>query len=288
MADLTVIILAKDEELNIRKCIENVKPIARRIVVVDSYSTDNTVSIAKELGADVYQHPFKHYGAQFQWAIDNCDIKTQWVFRLDADEEVSAESRIEIEDLCKKNKDTDVNGFVFRLIYIFMGRKIKHGSLNILKKLCIFKYGKAYMEDRYMGEQIVLTEGRSIDMRTLSYHHDFKNMTFLINKMNWYATREVKDMHIQDERKDQEISTLDVPSKIRRAIKYNIYYKMPSRMRAKMFFFYCYVLRGGFLDGQEGYYFYFFEAYFYHLLVDAKEFEVKKTGKLPGETGAWD
>ncbi|MDD6148812.1 MAG: glycosyltransferase family 2 protein [Lachnospiraceae bacterium] len=288
MADLTVIILTKNEELNIKKCIENVKPIAKRIVVVDSYSTDRTIDIAKELGAEIYQHPFKHYGAQFQWAIDNCNIKTQWVFRLDADEEVSAESRNEIEELCEKNRNTDINGFVFRQIYIFMGRKIKHGSLNILKKLCIFKYGKACMEDRYMGEQIVLTEGRSIDMKTLSYHHDFKNMTFLINKMNWYATREVKDIYIQDEKKDQEINTLDVPSKVRRAIKYKVYYKMPSRMRAKMFFFYCYILRGGFLDGKEGYYFYFFEAYFYHLLVDAKQFEAEKTGIIPGETGAWN
>lgn len=288
MADITVIILTKDEELNIKKCIEAVQPIAKRIVIVDSYSTDNTVEIARTLGADIYQHPFKHYGAQFQWAIDNCDIDTQWVFRLDADEEVSEESRVEIEKLCKENANTNINGFVFRLIYIFLGKEIRHSGLNILEKLCIFKYGKAYMEDRYLGEQIVLTEGKSIKMKSLSYHHDFKSMTFLINKLNWYATREVKDMYIQKDAKNQEVKTLDFPSKVRRVLKYSVYYKMPSKTRTKLYFFYRYILRGGFLDGKEGFYFCFFELYFYRVLVDAKLYEVEKTGKLPGETGTWD
>ena len=84
MNDITVIILTKNEEENISRCINSVKEIAARIIVLDSFSDDDTIRIAKSLGADIYQHEFKHYGAQFQYALDNYDIQTEWVFRLDA------------------------------------------------------------------------------------------------------------------------------------------------------------------------------------------------------------
>ena len=83
---MTIIILTKDEEVNIRRCIESVKGLAKRIVVVDSGSSDKTIEIAQSLGADIYSHPWKHYADQFNWALDNTDINTKWVFRFDADE----------------------------------------------------------------------------------------------------------------------------------------------------------------------------------------------------------
>lgn len=285
MADITIVILTKNEENNIARCIESVRPIANRIVVVDSFSTDHTVEIAEKLGAEVVQHPFKHYGAQFQFAIDNTNIQTKWVFRLDADEEVSEESRKEIEELCVAHENTDVNGFVFRLQTEFMGKTIKHGVLNVLEKLCIFKYGKAYMEDRYLGEHLVLTEGRSVIMKSLSIHHDVKNLQYMMNKFNWYSTREVKD-YFDQQKKQQEIERLDRPTRLRRYIKFHIYYNMPSKLRCRLVFFYWYILRLGFLDGIEGYYWNFFQTMFYRTLVDAKIREVERMGVEIGETGS--
>ena len=287
MADMTVIILTKDEEMHIEQCIRSVLPIAKRIVVMDSYSTDRTLEIAKSLGADVYQHPFRHYGAQFQYALDNTNINTKWVFRLDADEEVSAESRIEIEELCKNNAETDINGIVFRMRIEFQGRELHHGFLNIQEKLCIFKLGKAYMEDRYWGEQLILTEGRSISMRTTSLHHPVRDMSFMINKFNWYTTRETKD-YFERRSNSQPIKELDIPSRVRRVIKYNIYYRLPPAIRSRMMFHYYYYVKLGFLDGREGYYWNFFQTYFYRLLTDAKIDEVVRTRKKIDETGTWD
>lgn len=287
MADITVIILTKDEEEHIEQCINSVQAIAKRIVVVDSFSTDKTVDIAKRLGADVYEHPFKHYGAQFQYALDNTNIDTEWVFRLDADEEVSEESRNEIEEICAKNRDTDINGVVFRLRIEFMGRELRHGFINVQEKLCIFKYQKAYMEDRYWGEQIVLTEGRSISMRSISLHHPTRNLSFMINKFNWYTTREAKD-YFERSINDQPIRDLDTPSRLRRILKYSVYYHLPVAIRSRLVFHYYYYVKLGFLDGKEGYYWNFFQTYFYRTLVDAKIKEVELTGKEIGETGTWD
>ena len=87
MLDISVIILTLNEELHIRRCIENVRSIAKQIFVVDCFSTDRTVDIAKELGAEVHQHEWPgNQAAQFNWALENLPIATEWVLRLDADE----------------------------------------------------------------------------------------------------------------------------------------------------------------------------------------------------------
>lgn len=282
MTDLTVIILTKNEEMNIRTCIESVKDIAKRIVVLDSFSTDKTVEISKSIGAEIYTHEFINYGNQFQYAIDNCNINTKWVFRFDADERLTRESAIEIEELCKKHKDTDVNGFIFKLEVKFLGKSLKHGGTYPFKKLCIFKTGFGYMEDRYMDEQIVLTEGRSIEMKTVSKHEDFKDLSFWIQKHNWYATRAARDYFERQNSNEDDIIHLDLPAKVRRFIKYKIYYKMPMRMRCWMYFIYRYIFRLGFLDGREGFLYVFFQAYWYRLLVDAKIYEAQKFNKVIG------
>ena len=86
MVDLTAIILTKNEEANIEACIRSIQQFAKRIVVVDSGSTDRTADIAKSYGADVYVHPFENYARQFNWGIENTNIHTKWILRLDADE----------------------------------------------------------------------------------------------------------------------------------------------------------------------------------------------------------
>ena len=105
MIDLTAIILTKNEEKNLQECIDSVREVAKRIVVVDSYSTDDTLKIAEANGADIYQHPFENYGKQFQWAMDHTDIDTKWIFRFDADERLTMESAKELEKLCTDNDE---------------------------------------------------------------------------------------------------------------------------------------------------------------------------------------
>lgn len=286
MADLTTIILTKNEEVNIKECINSVKDVSKRIVVVDSFSTDKTLEIAESLGVEVYQNEFINYGKQFQFGLDNCDIQTKWVFRFDADERLTFEGSNELEKLCQENENTDVNGFIFKLEVNFLGKSLKHGGTYPFKKLCIFKFDKAYMEERYMDEQIVLTEGRSIEMKTVSKHHDYKDLSFWIDKHNWYATRAAKD-YLEYVGKKEDITNLDFDARLRRFVKYKIYYKLPMRLRCWLYFIYRYIFRFGFLDGKEGFLYAFFQAYWYRLLVDAKIFEAQNNSMVIGETGEW-
>ena len=129
MIDLTAIILTKNEELNIADCINSIKDLAKRIVVIDSFSTDRTVQIAKELGAEVYEHEFINYSKQFLYGLNETDIRTTWVLRIDADERLTDASGKEIENLCSENMQTDVNGIILRFEVTFLGKKLRHGGI---------------------------------------------------------------------------------------------------------------------------------------------------------------
>ena len=129
MADLTTIILTYNEEKNIKQCIESIQKIVKRIVVVDSFSTDQTVEIAKSLGAEVYQNKWENYAKQYQYGINIANINTQWILRLDADERLTSESAEEMEMLCNKNQNTDINGIIVRFTVTFMGKDLKHGGI---------------------------------------------------------------------------------------------------------------------------------------------------------------
>ncbi|WP_313468633.1 glycosyltransferase family 2 protein [Carnobacterium sp.] len=285
MANLTTIILTKNEEMNIKNCIQSVQNVSKRIIVIDSFSSDLTVEIAKSLGAEVYQNEFVNYGNQFQYALDNTNIKTQWVFRFDADERLTKESSSEIEKLCFENRDTDINGIIFKLEVNFLGRKLKHGGTYPFKKLCIFKTGHAFMETRSMDEQIVLLNGKAIEMKSISEHKDYRDLTYWISKHNWYATRAAKD-YLDFENEKIDYNNLDFSAKIRRFLKYKLYYKMPQGTRSLIYFIYRYIIKLGFLDGKEGYYYAFFQAYWYRVLVDAKIFEAKKNNTKIDEAGS--
>ena len=288
MADITAIILTKNEEVNIEKCIRSVKPIVKRIVVVDSGSTDNTVDVAKSLGSEVMVNELKPflYAKQFLYAMDNADIRTKWVFRIDADEELTEETAREIDNLCNENEDTDVNAIIVRFEVNFMGRAIRHGGVYPLRKLLVFKYGKGSIEDRCMDEHCYLYEGRSVEVTNDSLHHDDKGLSAWIDKHNNYSTREMQD-YFASLKSDtatglSDANNLDAKAKFKRFLRWKIYYKLPAGFRAWAYYFYRYYVRLGFLDGREGRIFCFMQAYWYRFLVDAKIYEAQNTDRGNG------
>lgn len=272
MTDITTIILTKNEEINIERCINSVKGWTKRIVVVDSGSTDRTVELAEELGAEIYHHePFVNYAKQFNWAIDNINIDTKWVFRFDADECVTPKLRQEIITECENHAEDDISGFMMRYKIYFLGKFLKHGGAYPFLKITIFKYGKGRFEDRSMGEHIVLNEGRCLYLKEDCEHYDFKNLTAFIDKHNWYATREVSDYFaVRNGRKN---AILDGQPERAKKLRDGLYYKLPRYFRAKLYYWYKFYFRMGFLDGEAGHIWAFLQAYFYRYIVDAKIYE---------------
>lgn len=268
---ITVIILTKNEEVNIERSIASVQAIANRIIVVDSGSEDRTVEKAKALGAEVYVHtPFENHGKQFNWAVESLNIQTKWIFRLDADEVVPPELATEIVESCKKHDFDEVNAFEMRFKVFFLGRFLKHGGAYPFCKINIYKYGKARFNERPLGDNVELKEGRYIQLKNDCLHYDFKTLSVFIKKHDWYADLEVDSYFKLLDDIDANISRM---AKLRKSIRNNIYYKMPMFWRAKLYYWYIYYLRLGFLDCTPGKIYAFIQAYFYRYIVDAKIYE---------------
>lgn len=283
--DLTIIVLTKNEELNLPDCLKSAKGFAKRCVVVDSGSTDKTEIIAKDYGADFYYHPFENYARQFNWALDNTEINTKWTFRLDADERLTPKLCEELSHLMKEHNDDDVNGISMEASLFFMGKEMKHGGPQ-KRKLMLFKTGTARIEDRKMDEHTILSSGRAIDCKEKFLHYDFKDMGFWINKLNWYATREMQDYFEFINGKEASINAHDKEINNIRNKKFGVYYKFPKFIRCWLMFVYAYIFQLGFLDGKEGFIYHWTYHRFYRTLVDCKILEQELNPKPFEETGA--
>lgn len=278
MADLTVLILAQNEEKNIVRSIRSVKRIAKRILVVDSGSTDRTIELAKQNGAEVVPHsPFVNYATQFNWGLDHTNIDTKWILRLDADEQVTCELAQEIESALEEHAQDDVNGFEVKCRIIFMGRWIRHGGTYPLIIPRLFRRGFGRVEMRKMDEH-TLIQGKVLRFQNDLVHYDFKGLHEWIDKHNKYSVRECQDYFERKEVHEEQIkgNLTGNQRQRKRFLKNGVYYNLPLFLRAHLYFIYRYYIRLGFLDGKEGKIFCFLQAYWYRFLVDAKIFEAKK------------
>ena len=257
---ITTIILTKNEEKNIKAAIESAEQISSRIIVIDCGSEDSTAEIAKSLGAEIYFHEWLGHAKQFNWALDNCDIKTPWVFRLDADERISEELAKEINN---KIQNTLVDGYEMRWRIYFMNKWIKHGGTHKPYFLRLFRYGKGRVEEKLMDEHIIVNgtvEKISEDL----IHYDYKGLDAWMTKHIWYS-----NLELQMYEEQLELTGGNEVQKKKRGI----YYKLPLFFRSHLYFWYRYYFQLGFLDGKEGKIFAFMQAYWYRFLVDAKIYE---------------
>ena len=160
---LTVVILTRDEERHIERAIASVAPIANRVLVIDSGSTDRTVALAEARGARVLTNPWTCYASQFNWALDQLPEDTDWVLRLDADEVVTPALAAEIKLLLPELGPEFAGVRVWRRM-TFLGRTIRHGGVFPIRVIRLFRHGRGYCEDRWMDEHI-LVDGAVADIK---------------------------------------------------------------------------------------------------------------------------
>ncbi len=123
---LSVTIITLNEESNIARAIESVRGFAQETLVVDAGSTDRTVEIARHLGAKIITNPWRGYGQQKNFA--SSQAKYDWVLNLDADEEVSPELAIEIQQTLERDEKQGVAAYSVPRLTKYLGRWIRHGG----------------------------------------------------------------------------------------------------------------------------------------------------------------
>lgn len=281
-SDLSVIILTFNEEKHIKRCIESLLLFTKNIFIIDSYSTDKTLDIATQLGAQVFQNKWINYATQFQWGLDNCPIDTEWVMRMDADEYVLPELEQEIkQDL--PYLSADVTGVYIKRRVKFQQRWIKHGDYYPIWLLRIWRLDKGHIEERWMDEHIKLSDGKTVQFKHDLVDENLNNISWWTNKHNNYATREAVDIlnTIYNLKNYDEVEPKLFGTQEQRKRKLKVIYSnMPLFFRPFIYFIYRYFIKLGFLDGKQGLIWHFLQGFWYRFLVDVKINEIyHETGK---------
>jgi glycosyltransferase involved in cell wall biosynthesis len=273
---LTAVILTKNEAIHIGRCISSLERCAERVVVVDSFSTDNTIETARNAGAEVFQNPFRNQADQFNWALDNCKISSTWTMRIDADEYIDAKLADNIIGRLAGLGD-EITGVAVMRHICFLGRIIRHGGVSPQQTLKIWRTGLGRIESRWMDEHAVLTKGDIVTFDGALIDDNRKDIFFWVDKHNRYAIREVIDLMNEEYQffDEKDLSGTSKEAQLKRRRKKAIYNRAPLMYRALLLFFYRYIFRLGFLDGREGLSFNLLQTLWYRYLVDVNIIEAR-------------
>lgn len=251
MLDLTIAIPVLNEEKNLPSCLEAIgKDFVKKIVVIDSGSTDRTRAITEEFGAGFIEFKWDgQFPKKRNWYLRNHKPETAWVLFLDADEFLTTDFKNELSKAVQAN---DVNGYWLNYTIFFMGKNLKGGYP--LRKLALFRPGAGEYErideqqwsklDMEIHEHPII-EGNVGEIKAKIDHQDFRGsahyMTKHIEYASWEASRYLKAVN------DPAIAARWT---FKQKIKYRL---MRSVFIGPAFFLGSFFLLGGFRDGRRGF-----------------------------------
>ncbi len=223
---LSAIVTSYNEEINIKECLESVL-WADEVLLVDSFSTDRTVEIARAIpGVRIVQHAYFGSAAQKNWAMDRAEHP--WVLIVDSDERVTAELAREIVDVLERGPQA--NYYSIRRQNIFVDRIIRHSGWSTDKVVRLIRKGTARYPNRRVHADI-RPEGFTPTMATPLLHYTFRSFSQYLEKLHRYAEWGAAEAFKRG--KDPGITEL--------------FFRPAWR------FFRMYVLQAGFLDGRHGF-----------------------------------
>ena len=193
MSHLTAIVLTYNEAEQIAECIKTLR-FADRIIVFDSFSTDDTVAIAQQCGADIFQHEFENYAEQRNAALDAADEMTDWVLFVDADERISEALAIEIRG--KINVPDHAGWRLPRHNYIF-GVLTKGAGWYPDYQTRLLRVGQAYYDTRRHVHEVVKLFGEEGTLRNPIIHYNYKDIAQFLEKQERYAHFDAQSLYAQ-------------------------------------------------------------------------------------------
>ena len=186
---ISVCIITKNEEKNIRACLESVQ-WADEIVLVDSFSTDRTVEIGREYTDKVTQNEYQGQVEQKNFAL--AQATNDWILSLDADERIPPELAEEIRGELEKNKGRESGYYLSRDTY-YLGRWIKHGGWSPDYTLRLFDRRKACWGGRNPHDRVIIREGRTKRLKNPFLHY-YGNLVRHLNTVNSFSSISARGM----------------------------------------------------------------------------------------------
>jgi glycosyltransferase involved in cell wall biosynthesis len=250
------LVITRNEQIHIARLLDILSASFNYILVVDSFSSDDTVKLAQGYSnVDVVQRKFLGFSDQLNFGVDRIanQFGEGWFFRIDADEVISTGciNTLKIAVSSIPNAYSTVS--VVRK-FIFRNKVIRFGGYGDIRIARLGRIGNARFDSYAMDEKLH-TLGLCYPAECTIYDHNLNDIDFFIQKHLSYSNLELINIF---------------GPKPARESKKRLYYRLPITWRPVMLFFYRYIIRGGFLGGGATFYFIFFQTLFYRMLVDYK------------------
>jgi glycosyltransferase involved in cell wall biosynthesis len=267
---VSTLVLTLNEEINIADCLRSLQ-WSDDVVVLDSFSTDRTVEIAKAAGARVVQRRFDNWSQHQNWAVQNIPFKNPWVLYIDADERCTPELHEEV--LRRATPDTQEAAFRIRRKDFYMGRWLKHAQLYPTWLVRLFRIGHIRYER--LVNPVAVVDGPIGEIQSHLFHYPFSHgISHWLDRHNRYSDMEaIEALKVERGRDDASARPWSSdPNERRRALK-NVFFRMPARPIIK--YFYYVLWRRGFLDGRAGMSYAALQA-IYEYMIDCKRRELTR------------
>lgn len=272
---ITVVVLTRNEEANLGRCLESVRGWARDVFVVDSGSTDRTLEIARSLGARTFEHDFRTHADQWAWALESLPIDTDWVLGLDADQRVTPDLRRAVRRRFggPGGPPDGVDGFYVHRRQRFRGRPIRYGGYQSRRLLKLFRRDAVELDPGELVDHHFHVRGpvETLPGALVEENRKEDDLSFWIRKHADYARRQAREelrWRRGERRPPIEPDLFGTPDQRTLQLK-RVWHRLPLFVRPILYFLYRYVVRLGFLDGKEGLIFHTLHALWYRFLVDA-------------------
>ena len=267
---ISVVILTLNEEINLPRCLEAIS-WCDDVLIVDSFSSDATLKIAGEHGVRVVQRVFDSFAGQRNFALDQCELKYEWIFHLDADEVMTRDLSAEI---LKCIAATDKDAYRVSSKLMFHGKFLRHAGLFPWYQVRLGRLGKLRFTQVGHGQREQLPSHAIGTLKNSLLHFPFeKGLDDWIEKHNRYSTDEAQQNIYGYADDDFSVSDLlSIAADLRRRAAKKIFRRLPCRTTIR--FIYMYLFRGGILDGKAGFIYCRLLAW-YEWLIVLKEREIR-------------
>jgi glycosyltransferase involved in cell wall biosynthesis len=224
--EISAVIITFNEEKRLEPALKSLAGLVSEIVVVDSFSADSTVKLAKKYTNKVFQRKWTDYTDQKNYA--NTRTSFPWILSLDADERISPELREEILEI--KKEEPECSGFSIPRQVYYLGRWIRHSGWYPDRKLRLFRKDRARWEGEYVHERLVI-EGKIQKLSGSIHHFTYRNISEHLDRINKFSELGAQKLYAK-----------------RNKCRWHHLVFMPLFRFMKSFFW-----RAGFLDGYPGF-----------------------------------
>jgi len=193
--EISAVIITYNEEKRLEAGLKSLTDVVEEIIVVDRYSDDDTIKLARKYTDRVFLRKWTNFSDQKNYG--NSKAKFPWILSLDADERLSPELREEILQL--KEQEPEYSGFGIPRRIFYLGRWVRHTAWNPDLKIRLFRRDKARWEGEYVHEDLVI-EGEVKKLKGSLYHFTYRNIADHLRRMNTFSDLGAQKLYAENKK----------------------------------------------------------------------------------------